>query len=219
MQASAPLNYSPCLYFFFSGRGVGVGGVILLCSSKWPGIRNLPASDSENQDSTPVLPHLGRVSPLTPGSPPSRKSLILPRQFITSNLKIPSVLRRMSFSLSGIKGKLGPALGVPELRHWLWPLSSSLPVPPGSTWWSLPRLIPPQSSSVPPHRPLWPLVTWTADKGPKRRENTFSKKGQNVRLSKRHSLCCFFFFSVFPLLMKSQNTRYLSSRLKCNENR
>lgn len=79
MQASAPLNYSPCL-FFFGGRGRSGGHV--LCSSV--GICNLPASVSEYEDSTPVLPHLGRVSSLTLESPPSQKSLSLPHQLVSS---------------------------------------------------------------------------------------------------------------------------------------
>lgn len=85
MQASAPLNYIPCLSF-------GWGDIILLCSSSWPGTCNLPVSVSECQDSTPVLPCLGHVSPLTLESPPSRKSLSLLHQFIDSKLELPSTL-------------------------------------------------------------------------------------------------------------------------------
>lgn len=134
MQASAPLNYSPCLSFF-GGRGVGVEGMCYVAQSDLEfAIFLLP---SLNMRIPHLCSHTWSLSPcsLTLESPPSQKSLGLSHQLINSNLEIPSVLRRMSFSFSGVKGKLGPAPGVPDLRHWLWPLSSSLPVPPGSTWW------------------------------------------------------------------------------------
>lgn len=183
---------APAFLFFLAG-GVGVGSMCYVTQLEFA----IFLPPSLNMKIPHLCSHTWDVFLLSPWSlhPPRRVS-VYPISLSVQKFEIPSVLRRISFSFSGIKGKLGPAPGVPDLRHWLWPLSSGLPVPPGSTWWSLSHLIPPQSFSVLPHRPLWPLVTWTADKGSKRRDNTFRKKGRSVRLSYRHSLC--FFFSFFP---------------------
>lgn len=116
MQASASLNYSPCLSFFFLAGGVGVGSMCYVTQLEFAIFLPL----SLNMRIPHLCSHTWDVFLLSPWSlhPPRRVS-VYPISLSVQKFEIPSVLRRISFSFSGIKGKLGPAPGVPDLRHWL----------------------------------------------------------------------------------------------------